>query len=386
MMEKDRIIKQRDGLLESQSLESRRMTESLEKERQAHRNTKNQFETFQKTHQHVSRTVTSQDARIGELEAIKAQDRRRLTQLEATFREQLQERNSLLLILWSRLSVLCGSDWAHGNSLINGRALPSLETVVTMFPGFSKNLLAAIKTIETMMAGFQTRIKDVEKDLWREYQNLESNLEVRTKKLDKLETIVRSGVATGALGAAPSERETQRRMARLEEACRQLQLENDTLRVASDARERAAYGAGDSNVVYENMGDGSPSPYIPTGPRDRAKDRTRHPGTRSGNSSRPPTMTRSSSGHRSAAMSVGELALADPDLVVEDEENHHPGSAEPWMFRLRDLEGKLKKEREGRAEDRTEARLRIRQLEAERNEEQARIERETMRDRMMQGR
>ncbi len=195
-MEKDRIIKQRDALLESHGLESRKLAEMLDKERQAHRNTKNQFETFQKTHQHVTRTVNSQDARIVELETIKAQDKKRLSHLETSFKDQLTERNNLLLVLWTRLSALCGTDWAHDNSLINGQALPSLEAVSTMLPGFSKNLLAAVKTIEAIIGGFQGKVKSVEKDLWREYQTLESHLDMRTKKLERLESIVRNGVAT----------------------------------------------------------------------------------------------------------------------------------------------------------------------------------------------
>lgn len=378
-MEKDRIIKQRDSLLESHGLETRKLAEMLDKERQAHRNTKHQFDTFQKTHHHVTRTVTSQDTRIIELENAKAQDKKRIGQLEADFKEQLTERNNLLLLLWTRLSSLCGTDWAHGNSLINGRALPSLEAVTTMLPGFTKNLMAAVKTIESMMGGFQGRIKGVEKDLWREYQTLESHLELRTKKLDRLESIVRNGVASGALGLGDS----HAKMARMEEEYRRLKIENHTLRTAAEVRTRAAYSAtGDPNAAVgdEIVAGGSPSPSIPTGPRDRGRSsRIPKSGSRGGQPARPgTTMSRATSSHSSGVnLAAEELGLrADSDDGLQQQSSNMENK---WMFRLRDLEYKLKAEREARVLDRGEAMKRINASENENQSLRDNLDREKRR-------
>ncbi|EGY19505.1 hypothetical protein VD0004_g6813 [Verticillium dahliae] len=355
LVEKDRIIKQRDALLESHGLELRKLSELLHKEQQGHRTTRNQFETFQKTHSHVSRTVTSQDSRITELEAGRAMDKKKMTQLEAAFREQLTERNNLLLVLWTRLSSLCGTDWAHNNSLINGRALPSLESVATMLPGFTKNLLAAVKTMETMVGGFQSRIKNMERDLWKDYQALEGDLDTKTKKLDRLESIVRNGVASGTLNSSEHSR-----MVRMEEAYRQLKIENATLRTASDVRSRAAYSAAGEEGV------GSPSPSIPTGPRDREKK------SRKGrDSERSSTLTRTSSSRGGSSRGGGGVSLGAETNPYETAlaERGHGGSGvaedKTWMLRLRDLEMKLKAEREGRNLDRTAARQRLGGLESE---------------------
>ena len=157
LVEKDRIIKQRDSLLESHALESRKLAELLDKERLAHRNTKSQYDTFQKSHQHLTRTASSQDVRIAELETNKSQDRRRIAVLEQTARDQLQERNELLLQLWHKLSNLCGREWVNGNSLIDRQVLPSVEVIANRLPSFSKNLLAAIKAIENMVGSFEFR-------------------------------------------------------------------------------------------------------------------------------------------------------------------------------------------------------------------------------------
>ncbi|KAF6833163.1 Anucleate primary sterigmata protein B [Colletotrichum plurivorum] len=347
LVEKDRIIKQRDALLESHGLESRKLAIELDKEIQAHSTTKNQFETFQRTHQHVTRTVSTQDLRISELESSRAMDKKKISHLESTFKDQLTERNNLLLVLWTRLSALCGTDWAHDNSLINGRALPSLEAVATMLPGFSKNLLAAVKTIETMVGSFSSRIKSVERDLWREYQSLENNLETRSKKLERLETIVRNSMASGTLGAYD-----QARMSRLEDAYRQLKVENATLRTAHDVRSRAAYSAtNDPSAVIPEPGSGSPSPSIPTGPRDREKKPRK--------AERTSTMTRSVSSHATPTPGSTNYNPFEASLAEREPTDNR------WIFKLRDLENKLKAEREGRSQDRNVARQRLGGLESE---------------------
>lgn len=366
LLEKDRIIKQRDALLESHGLESRRLAEMLDKERQAHRNTKNQFETFQRAHQHISRTVTSQDSRILELETAHATDKKRIAQLEASFKEQLNERNNLLLVLWTRLSALCGTDWAHDNSLINGRALPSLESVSTMLPGFAKNLMGAVKMIETIVGNFQSRVKSVERELWKEYQSLENNLEAKSKKLERLETIVRTGIATGSFDA-------QTKISQLETAYRALKIENATLQRANDARTRGAGWTGSKKTVsshgsHEDLLDGgSPSPSVPTGPHRRdskiPRSKTTHlePTTTSGSRSRTNSMSRSTS-----TMGAAELER----LGTSNGENGSGknGPDNPWMFRLRELENKLKQEREARHMDRAAAKQRIQDSERQNSE------------------
>ncbi|KAK3388787.1 hypothetical protein B0T20DRAFT_448433 [Sordaria brevicollis] len=333
LAEKDRIIKQRDALLESHALESRKVGEMLDKERQAHRNTKNQFETFQKTHQHVTRTLSQSDARIAELEAAKAQDKKRIAQLESTYKEQLTERNTLLLNLWTRLSSLCGSDWAHDNSLINGRALPSLESVATMFPGFSKNLLAAVKTLETMVSSFQTKVKSVERDLWREYQALETHLEMRIKKMDRLENIVRNSIAAGTTGnGVLTAAEAQGRLARLEEAYRQLKVENHTLRTAAEVRARAAQAQSSRGGDRYQQ---SPSP-LPGGPRDRE----RMPSDRMSIHSLDPRKGGGSSSSRPSSIAVPQRSTSSSRRsMINDMDGHAddgllPGSSQPPLSRM----------------------------------------------------
>ncbi|KAK8043906.1 Anucleate primary sterigmata protein B [Apiospora phragmitis] len=378
MLEKDRIIKQRDALLESHGLESRKLAEMLDKERQGHRNTKNAFDTFQRTHQHVSRTVNNQDGRILELETARANDKKKIALLETSFRDQLTERNNLLLVLWTRLSSLCGSDWAHNNSLINGRALPSLEAVSTMLPGFSKNLLAAVKMIESLTGSFQSRIKSVQNDLWKEYQSLENNLDHRIKKLDRLETIVRNGIVNGDFNSTA-------RISQLEAAYRAVKIENATLQRANDAKTRAVSGYFDqpTNGRRGSVDDdaGSPSPYIPTGPIrkssgiPRSKTTPQLDSSASSSKSRNSTMTRTASNNlappdfeqQRTGTSNGEMASTPGGTNRASSGSPQPQDNK-WMFRLRELEHKLKQEREARNLDRAAARQRIAEGERQKDE------------------
>lgn len=350
LAEKDRLIQQRDALLESHGLESRKLADLLDKERQAHRNTKHQHETFLKTHQHTTRTVSQQESRVLELEAARQQDRKKIAALENSFKDQMTERNNLLLTLWSRLSALCGTEWTHSNSLINGRALPSLEAVSTMLPGFSKNLLAAVKTIETIIGSFKSRVRTIESNLWKEFQNLEHTLDLRTKKLDRLETIIK----TGGIGSVDSRAEMQK----LKDANRLLREQLASFRIV-DARTKR---------LETSFEPGSPSPSVPTGPRSlNSNDRTS-------------TLTRH---HSTSAVETLDRPVSSASALkppgTSNGTSTDEASEQRWILRLRELEKRLKQEREARLLDRSGARKRLEEGEKRNEELKAELERARVR-------
>jgi hypothetical protein len=213
-----------------------------------------------------------------------------------------------------------------------------------MFPGFSKNLLAAVKTLEGLVEHFRSRIRNVERDLWKEYQTLESNLELRTKRLDRLETMARSAVPS-------SSGDGKREIEKLREANRALKVEISTLRAAHEVR------AG----VY-STDPSSPSPSVPTGPRHRlVVDKTRS--SSSTTSTRHHSLTAletaqraSSSRARSRGSASGSASAAAAAADAQDEKY----DAElQWQVRLHQMEYKLKAEREARALDRSNALQRL---------------------------
>ncbi|RMZ88365.1 hypothetical protein DV736_g4404, partial [Chaetothyriales sp. CBS 134916] len=186
--EREALLSNRDQLLETSSLECRKLQDTLERERQARSQDKHSFEQALKSHQASARALTQNRNKVAELENARNSDRKRLAQHELQFKEQLAERNQVLLSLWKKLSAMCGPDWAHNNSLINGN-LPSQEVVGNMlfWPGFSRNLLLAAKQVEGTINAFREKIKRVDRELYKDYQNLEHILDLRLKKLERIE-------------------------------------------------------------------------------------------------------------------------------------------------------------------------------------------------------
>ncbi|KAL8858387.1 MAG: hypothetical protein Q9178_005068 [Gyalolechia marmorata] len=355
LSEKERLLKSRDSLLESHGLESKKLSDLLERERQGRRADKAQHEQWQRSHQHTTRTVSQKDTRIAELESSKQSDRKRLQNLETQFKEQLSERNSLLLTLWSRLSSTCGPDWQHQNSLINGH-VATLEVVASMLPAFSKTLLLAVQHIESIMRNFQTRVRTVERDLSKQYSDLEGQLEDRIKKLDRLENMVQSSRVQGTFSAAPE-------IAKLKGENRLLKSEIAVLQNNKEMRARAT------------------SVHRATGSRDLTP--------LSNSSAPPPTLARHHSSsaveHVSQQRSPGRasslvaLPIAEGTAAAGPEPNQSR-----WTHRLRELERRLKAEREARLLDRTGARKRLE--EGMRENEDLRRELERERERAKRGR
>lgn len=186
--EKETLLANRDALLESSGLEYRKISDLLERERQARRQDKHSFEQSLKSHQQSARALATNNTKIADLEQARQTDRKKLAQLEQQYKEQLAERNSVLLTIWKKLSAMCGPDWTHNNSLINGN-LPSQEVIgnILFWPGFSRNLLLATKQVEGTLSQFKDKIKRVERELWKEYQGLDHALELRAKKLERIE-------------------------------------------------------------------------------------------------------------------------------------------------------------------------------------------------------
>lgn len=339
LAEKERILRHRDALLESAGLESQKLSETLEKERQARKADKHHFEQVEKSSRQTARTAAQHEARVHELEHARQSDRKKLAAVETQYKDQLMERNNLLLALWNRLSTMCGTDWALKHSQVGGK-LPSIEVVSSMLPGFSKNLLLAVRTIEGLVGSFKIRIRNIEKDLWREYQKLEQNVDVRLKKLDRLEGVV-YGDGTASTGSSTE--------------LVKLRSENNVLKAELNVLQKEA-----SPVRPSLNGRRYPSGGMPTGEMHPATlaSMTRHYST-----SAVETLGRYEAGSASSQPSVA----GDP-------------SEQRWIYRLRELEKRLKAEREARLLDRNGARKRLEEGRAQYDELRQELERQRVRN------
>ncbi|KAK5942308.1 hypothetical protein PMZ80_004871 [Knufia obscura] len=182
------LLAHRDGLLEDAAFESKRLEDMIEREQLNRRQDKHSFEQALKSHEQASRLAGQNNARIAELEQARLAHRKQLSTLEAQYKDQLAERNQVLLTIWRKFSAMCGPDWAHNHSLINGN-LPSQEVIgnILFWPGFSRNLLLAAKQVEGVLSSSKEKIKTIERDLYRNYNALEKEFETRNKKLERIE-------------------------------------------------------------------------------------------------------------------------------------------------------------------------------------------------------
>ncbi|KAF7575289.1 Microtub-assoc multi-domain protein [Pyrenophora tritici-repentis] len=348
LTEKDRLLRNRDTLLENTGMESRRLSEMLERERQARRQDLSAWENAKRGHQSTVRAIQQAESRVLELETLRSQDRQRIHHLEKNYKEQLLERNNLLYALWNRLSTLCGTEWSRNNALINGE-LTSMELISKNVNGFNKNIIFAVRTVEGIIGSFKQRIRQIEKDLVRDYQTLEHSLDVRVKRLDQLEKLVlaqRQSIGRPSTVRGGFVEMNNAELTKLRSENKTLRSEVQTLRAITTTTQ-----AGNDVIV------------------SRSSSRAGSP-----NSSKRASMAQT-------------LLRAHSASVVEHLSTSTPGhpypaagplqtSEQKWIHRLKELERRLKAEREARLLDRSGARKRLEQKVEENAELRSALEKE----------
>jgi predicted nucleic acid-binding Zn-ribbon protein len=408
--EKERLLRNRDALLESTGLEARKLSELLEKERAARRADRNHFDQMQRSQQSLTRTIQQNDNRAMELEQARNSDRRKYNSLESQYVSQLLDRNNLLLALWNRLSTLCGADFMQKNSLVDEQ-LPSVEVISRNLTSFSRNINLAVRTVEVLVGGFRTRIRDVEKSLMKDFQTLEHAIDVRTKRIDHLEKMVaqqtrerlEAGPPASTLPPPSTERDRRsvsrsssrsghasrtEEISKLKNENKLLKAELQFARGTSPTRSHSHRGSVDSANSMEGRIPGVIS-QIPRSPQQLGSIPPRDSSSRA-------SMTATLMRHHSTS------AVEALQHQQSQRENYHSNlqgvlesptrrsslqpsaiqsqplqpSEQRWIHRLKELERRLKAEREARLLDRSGARKRLEEGRLENEQLRLELERE----------
>lgn len=361
MAEKDRLLRNRDQLLESSGLESRRLSELLDKERSLRRKDLHQFEQSQRGLSTSARAMAQHESRALDLETARSQDRRKMMQLEQQYRDQLTERNQLLLTLWTRLSGMCGNEWSENHGLVNGE-VPSAEVISRSLPGFQRNIVDAIKMIEGLMDGFKSQIRTVEKSLRKDYQTLEQNLDSRVKRMDFLERSVKN--AQTQIDAQAQEQanlrlqqNTNRSSTRSNEEIARLKQEVKVLK-AEIKFQRQHLGAAEQSAAAQPENERNKQGQM-TPRNTMANSLLRH---------------HSSSAIETLQQAAHPQPQRNPSIVIATPPLQP--SEQRWIHRLKELERRLKAEREGRLLDRKGARQRLEERDTQVEDLRLRLERE----------
>ncbi|KZF24678.1 hypothetical protein L228DRAFT_237583 [Xylona heveae TC161] len=433
LSDKERLLQNRDTLLENTALESKKLSDLLDHERQGRRQEKAQFEKAQRTHLQTMRTMSQQETRIMEFENARQQERRKAHNLEQQYKSQLEDRNTLLLALFNRLSTLCGSDWSKQNCNINGQ-VPSLEVIAAYYPNFSKTIILAMKTVEGVLGGVKTRIRAIERDLTKDYQELERNVQGRFKRLERIEGIVATrdlSRESPAPGNSPTftslsgpeiakiRTENKRLKAELKHMIQQHQQLGSkdqatpyhltrsvtdppfntprvpspgTLRRTSLLTPSTALNKRYSASAAEHAFNTAANAGTGTSGNDAVSSSASKSGLRDGNGNRPGTgtsgrelsLSRQRHHQRDDSTSSNNAAPA-PDVPTAPKDTSpsattsDSASEKRWRERLKEMERRLKAEREARLLDRSGARQRLEEGRAQNDALREELERERVR-------
>ncbi|KAG9733804.1 hypothetical protein KCU59_g11219, partial [Aureobasidium melanogenum] len=319
-----------------------RLSEMLEKERSLRRKDLHQFEQSQRGSSTNARMMAQHESRALDLETARSQDRRKMLQLEQQYRDQLVERNQLLFNLWTKLSNLCGNAWASHHSSVNGEPT-SIDSISRNLQPFTHNILSAIKTIETLMSNCKAQIRSVEKNLRKDYQVLEQNLDVRVKKMEFLERAVKEAQSAIEVQAQESAQlRSQQNMNRssktsIEEVAK-LKQEIKILKAEIRFHKSAAEKTTGKDAAERKDTSNQLTPRA-----SMANSLLRHHSSSAievlQGQNQPPTTAKNPS-----------IVIATPPIQPSEQR---------WIHRLKELERRLKAEREGRLLDRKGARQRL---------------------------
>ncbi|KAH8827898.1 hypothetical protein DL96DRAFT_1124588 [Flagelloscypha sp. PMI_526] len=117
-----------------------------------------------------------------DLEGRLSKEQKALLGSEGVFRDQLTERNTLLLTVWQYLDRILGVD-----------KTPKTETKpFTNFSVFHSNLLSRLKTLSSIQTHFESRLKDTEAVYADKVADIKKTLETRWKSIEKFESNVKA--------------------------------------------------------------------------------------------------------------------------------------------------------------------------------------------------
>ncbi|KAF9074522.1 hypothetical protein BDP27DRAFT_1317248 [Rhodocollybia butyracea] len=188
--DKDNKGRDRDGDIDKLHAENRDLASQLAAQTQARLNISEKLDTTQTSLKAAEAEVASFRSRIVELEMRLSKDQRSLLSAENQFRDQLTERNTLLLTIYQYTDKILGVDKTPKKG---GQA----ETKpFTNFGVFHDNLITRLKALSQIQMDFDKRCKEIEGRFTEKMNDMRKQLDNRWKQIDKFETGVKQFAET----------------------------------------------------------------------------------------------------------------------------------------------------------------------------------------------
>ncbi|KAI9457601.1 hypothetical protein BJY52DRAFT_1426638 [Lactarius psammicola] len=183
--ERETRMRERDGVIDTLHAENRELSAQLASQTQARLNATDKLDLVQSNLSTAEAEVASLRTRTQELEQRLSKDQRSLLTAENQYRDQLTERNTLLLTIYQYMDKILGVDKTPKKG---GQA----ETKpYTNFGIFHDNLITRLKSLSQIQVDFEKRVKEAEARYTEKLSEIRKSLDHRWRQLDKFETSVK---------------------------------------------------------------------------------------------------------------------------------------------------------------------------------------------------
>ncbi|KAG8680240.1 hypothetical protein FRC11_002745, partial [Ceratobasidium sp. 423] len=170
------------AVVDKMHTEKRDLETQLAVQRQGRLNLSEKLDAAQANLKTIETDTASYKVRITELESRLSKDQRTHSTTEAQFREQITERNTLLLTICKYVDQVLGEDKKR-----SGDGKP-----FTNFSVFHDRILERLRSLTMINTEFVRRSKELEAKLMGKIQDLNKALDSRMKGLDKFEVSLKT--------------------------------------------------------------------------------------------------------------------------------------------------------------------------------------------------
>ncbi|KAJ2928159.1 hypothetical protein H1R20_g8932, partial [Candolleomyces eurysporus] len=182
---KETALRTKEGNLDSLHAQLLDLKSELSLQTQARLNLSTKLDDSLATLKSREAELAQVKARVGQLEERLGKDQRALLSAEGVYRDQVTERNTLLLTVYQYLDRVVGVE----KGLKKGQQAETKP--FTNFSVFHDNLITRLKALSSIQSTFETKAKEIEGRYGEKVGELKRQLEARWRQLDKFEASLR---------------------------------------------------------------------------------------------------------------------------------------------------------------------------------------------------
>ncbi|KIK25320.1 hypothetical protein PISMIDRAFT_642324 [Pisolithus microcarpus 441] len=177
--EREGTTRERDATIDKLYNEIRDLTTRLGNQTQARLHLSEKLDSLQASLKTTESELVTYRARAIDLEARLSKDQKQLLNAEAQYRDQLTERNTLLLTIYQYMDKILGVDRTPAKPFTN-------------FSVFHDNLITRLKALSQIQLDFEKHVKGAEARFTERLNEMRKQLDMRWKQIDKFESSVKA--------------------------------------------------------------------------------------------------------------------------------------------------------------------------------------------------